>query len=56
MTSRDLAEMLQLLVLRGAYRQLVLATERDLDGFEPKRDDCQLHCLESIYPRIWDSA
>ena len=38
MTEIELAEMLHSLALKGGCRQLVLATEHDLNGFEPKLD------------------
>ena len=35
-----LGEALRLLASKGAFRQLILATERELDGFVPTPDDC----------------
>ena len=40
MTQKDLAKMLHSLALKGAYRELTLPTEHDLDGFEPNPNDC----------------
>jgi hypothetical protein len=49
MTQKDLAEVLRSLALKGAYRQLKLATEPDLDGFKPS-DDCHGNATKWVVP------